>query len=397
MTTILLDHFNTGSSLLGHAPDIRPAAEVWATQGADMNIASGLAFANLTSGKSNLLTFDTPVDAPGGGFVFSTELTCTTSNALNRASVTLRFQTDIGNPTGVVYAFLGLNANGSTLDATFSTDIGIDDTFTVTGLVATEYRLRVVCTPTIMEFYLNDVLRHSFPISAPLPKLLSVLASAAATASNNAAIDYVWIEGNDFVVVPVPAPAFEAIPQVLSTILVVTTALPTTMALAAIQSIVDVNSLTPLFLVPGTTWVVNSETGGSSSYSNFPFNSYSTIGGKAYGLKDDGLYLLNADQDDSGPVIGTIDLGRTHFGRTEKTRVTEGYRGGIGTLYLRMTADGKTVTYRSNRIDRGTKHRFVPGKGLTANWVSFKLLNAEDADFELKTVEFNVVKLTRRI
>jgi len=171
-------------------------------------------------------------------------------------------------------------------------------------------------------------------------------------------------------------------------------------ASAAFLNFIKIGAVGPPFSNPGAVWVVNAETSASSTYSEFPFNSFAKIGDGYFGLKEGGLYRLDADQDDSGPVIGTIDFGRLNFGSTEESRVTDVYVGVStqGKMYLKVTADGKTYTYASTRANKElTSQRFVPGKGIKANWLGFQLVNADEADFELKTIEFAVVKMTRRI
>ena len=41
--------------------------------------------------------------------------------------------------------------------------------------------------------------------------------------------------------------------------------------------------------------------------------------------------------------------------------------------------------------------RIDTGKGLRANWLEFELYNADGEDFELASVEFAAVPLSRRI
>lgn len=79
------------------------------------------------------------------------------------------------------------------------------------------------------------------------------------------------------------------------------------------------------------TWVITGLTFEPSIYSNFDFNSYSNHHGKCYGLKDDGLYLLEGDTDD-GQVIHTgVNLGANNFGKDGHNRLRSiqlGYRDG---------------------------------------------------------------------
>lgn len=79
------------------------------------------------------------------------------------------------------------------------------------------------------------------------------------------------------------------------------------------------------------TWVITGLTFEPSIYSGFDFNSYSVHQGKCYGLKDDGLYLLEGDTDD-GQVIHTgVNLGANNFGKDGHNRLRSlqfGYRDG---------------------------------------------------------------------
>ena len=173
-----------------------------------------------------------------------------------------------------------------------------------------------------------------------------------------------------------------------------------TIADALMTTAVAIGADSPLFSEPGTVWVVNAQTNASSTYANYEFNSYARINGKYFGLRADGLYSLDAAADGLVPVVGTVDFGQQVFGDTAQARVHDVYIGvsTVGTMYLRVTANGQTYTYRSNRSNKNmTVQRVVPGKGIKANWLGFQLLNSEDADFELKTIQFNAVKLTRRI
>jgi hypothetical protein len=109
------------------------------------------------------------------------------------------------------------------------------------------------------------------------------------------------------------------------------------------------------------TWVITGTTFEPSIYSGFDFNSYAFYRGKAYGLKDDGLYLLEGDTDDGNVIHSGIDIGEKGFKGTSKkkvrsirviddsldlnAKVTDGTRDG----YYTFNSNGKTTVSRNIR------------------------------------------------
>lgn len=159
-------------------------------------------------------------------------------------------------------------------------------------------------------------------------------------------------------------------------------------------------SATPPFEDPGNVWVVNDDTGAISTYVGFPFNSYARIGDAYYGLKSDGLYLLEGDTDDSAVIRASLDFGQLDFGTTAFKRVTDVYVGMTSTnkLLLKVTADGKSYVYQQQRSSTvSAAQRFVPGKGLQGMVLAFELYNLDNTDFELSSIEFTAIPLSRRI
>ena len=152
--------------------------------------------------------------------------------------------------------------------------------------------------------------------------------------------------------------------------------------------------------IPSEVWVLNAETMGATRYEGFEFNSYAKIGNSYYGCAADGLYLLEGDTDAGDPVRAMVSFGKQDFGTTTLKRISNAYVGlrSDGKLFLKVTAEGSDYLYAARDYDENLKvQRFDIGKGLCANYIEFELYNEDGNDFELASVEFAAVPVSRRI
>ena len=159
-------------------------------------------------------------------------------------------------------------------------------------------------------------------------------------------------------------------------------------------------SLQALLDTPTDVWVMNLETGGFTRYEGFDFTSFAKVGGAYYGCKPDGIYALDGDTDAGEPIRAMVSFGKQNFGTSASKRVTNAYVGasGAGRLFLKVLAEGQEYTYAQRSYDEHIQtQRFDIGKGLRVNWLEFELYNADGEDFELASVEFAAVPLSRRI
>lgn len=148
------------------------------------------------------------------------------------------------------------------------------------------------------------------------------------------------------------------------------------------------------------TWVVNLDSLGSTSYDNYAFNSYARLGENYYGASDSGLTLLDGETDNGAPIQAAMSLGRPDFGTSTKSTIEAVYVGmaGDGNLVLKVIAEGQAYLYRTRSYsDQMQQQRFTTGKGLRTNYLELELYNENGADFEIDTLEFHLVDLTRRI
>lgn len=148
-------------------------------------------------------------------------------------------------------------------------------------------------------------------------------------------------------------------------------------------------------------WSLDWATGDSTAYEGFEFNSFAKIGSSYFGAKRDGVYLLDGDSDAGEPIRASIHFGAHDFGSSVHKRVPNVYAGvsASGQLLLRVSVDGGSdYLYAARRVDAARKMtRFDLGRGLRGTYYTFELFNEEGADFDLDSIEFLPVALTRRI
>lgn len=150
----------------------------------------------------------------------------------------------------------------------------------------------------------------------------------------------------------------------------------------------------------GDTWVVNAESMGSTRYEGFDFNSYAKIGDSYFGCRADGIYQLDGDTDAGDPIRAMVSFGKQDFGTSMLKRITNAYIGvsSAGRMFLRVIAEGQEYTYAARSADESLQvQRIDTGKGLRVNYLEFELYNEDGNDFELASVEFAVLPMSRRI
>lgn len=147
-------------------------------------------------------------------------------------------------------------------------------------------------------------------------------------------------------------------------------------------------------------WVVNLNTGATAQYDNFGFNSFFEYEGDYYGVADDGIYKLDGEDDNGADIDALVDPGKSNLGSAQKKSVINVYAGvsSSGKMLLKVDADGQEYTYeaRSNSEDL-KNHRFDVGRGLTGNYYDFTVMNQNGEDFDLESVVFEPVILSRKI
>ena len=154
----------------------------------------------------------------------------------------------------------------------------------------------------------------------------------------------------------------------------------------------------PVLLEDGHAWTVNTDTNATTRYENYSFNSFATVGLRQFGVRKDGVYLLQGATDAGQAIESGVALGNHDFGTQALKHIEAVYAGvsASGQLFLRV-GDGKSqYTYKARRVDADMRvQRFDPGRGLRANYFTFDLVS--EGDFELDSVTFAVAATKRRI
>lgn len=153
-------------------------------------------------------------------------------------------------------------------------------------------------------------------------------------------------------------------------------------------------------------WVVNTESAGTSTYRNYPFNSFASLGGRYYGATSQGLFLLEGEDDDGEAIDARIRLGLHDMNTRKLKRLPEAYIGykSDGNLILRViVADDQTgekvaleYLMRPRAAPALRESRFITGRGVKAVDWDFEIENIDGADFDLAEVEFHPLIMDRR-
>lgn len=148
-------------------------------------------------------------------------------------------------------------------------------------------------------------------------------------------------------------------------------------------------------------WVVDWEDLSSVVYEQYAFNSFAKIGDQYFGAKADGVYLLEGATDAGQAIRSKVHFGRHDFGTRAQKQMPYVYAGisGSGDMVLRVQVDkGAVYTYTARAMAQDQKvQRFDLGMGLRGSYYEFELCNVNGADFDLDSIEFHPVMLSRKI
>lgn len=148
-------------------------------------------------------------------------------------------------------------------------------------------------------------------------------------------------------------------------------------------------------------WAATEQGGMVTRYSGYNFQSFAEINGKHYGVRADGLFLLEGTDDADVPISAELAFGGTDFGSAalkHLPNVYVGVKATDGRLFLKVETSQGEFTYEARRADeRMATQRFDLGRGLRDNWFDFTLIAEDVTAFELDNIEFKPVTSKRRI
>lgn len=154
-----------------------------------------------------------------------------------------------------------------------------------------------------------------------------------------------------------------------------------------------------------SAWVMNMDSLGVTQYQNYGFNSFAKFNRFYYGAREDGLYLLDGDTDDGTPIQAWIKTGLSNFGTGLVKRMPAfyiGYTADNGmVLKVTVTNAGEKTEHwyklTPRQADSTREDRATVGKGLASVYWQWELHNIDGGDFEIDTMRFWPMVLTRRV
>lgn len=149
-------------------------------------------------------------------------------------------------------------------------------------------------------------------------------------------------------------------------------------------------------------WSVNKDTGGSTAYEQYPFNSFACIGGRYFGAAPGGIFELVGDTDDGEQAIdAVVNLGKRDFGSGQLKGITNAYLNVSSPEKMQVrvtTPEGAQYTYEArSSADHMRTQRVDFGRGLRAHYLGLEIMNTNGCEFDLEAAEFLVAEMKRRI
>lgn len=173
-----------------------------------------------------------------------------------------------------------------------------------------------------------------------------------------------------------------------------------TALVAMLTELFDTADFSIRFSLPGSDgelhigYAINLRTGGATTYNNFPFTGFATVGGIDFAVSEDGLYRLDGEDDDGAPIRARMRTGLTDYGNATLKHTPN--------VYVTLRTDGalllKAITTDKGRKKENwyrltprqtpepTENRFSIAKGLSGVYWGFEITNVDGSDFELDTI-----------
>ena len=163
---------------------------------------------------------------------------------------------------------------------------------------------------------------------------------------------------------------------------------------------------------PAVAWLMNTESGAASWYSNFDFSDVAQVGDTVFAVGPDGLFTLAGSTDAGDPIDAAVQYGFTDFGGFDnqgnpkpsepKKRVTDFWFGytSDGDVSVAVETFGEspyTYTMPARTADSPRNNRVRPGKGLNARYWRVTLSNTDGCAVTVHSVSADVVQTSRRL
>lgn len=141
-------------------------------------------------------------------------------------------------------------------------------------------------------------------------------------------------------------------------------------------------------------YVMNLENAAVTKYLNYAFDNIVNFGNKFYGIKSDGVYLLEGDTDNGTSIPATIELPPTDFGSAIKKRVSDYYIDSSNTTVITPNVDGSDIgPYTAVFTGRKTQ----TGRGAKGRYWGLKVENSSGGAMNINSIEIQSSITSRRV
>lgn len=140
-------------------------------------------------------------------------------------------------------------------------------------------------------------------------------------------------------------------------------------------------------------YVMNRRTETMSRYTNYGFDHIVYFAGRYYGVKADGIYLLEGDTDAGTSINARVKTSKLDFGTMSHKRVSYGYIGNAADIDVTLSVDGvQQGVYRS---EHGAKRVKLP-RGAKGRYSEIEIANVNGNRLSINGVELIAEILSRR-
>ena len=141
------------------------------------------------------------------------------------------------------------------------------------------------------------------------------------------------------------------------------------------------------------TFTTNLETGATSEYTKYEFNSLSD----GIGASSAGIYDLASSTGDGANIDVLLELGKSDFGKIAFKRVTDSYLGvsSDGNLKLTVTTESGAESYTLSPSTSLETVKSNLARGHKGRWWSIKVENVDGSSIELESIEVLIQTLSR--
>jgi hypothetical protein len=148
-------------------------------------------------------------------------------------------------------------------------------------------------------------------------------------------------------------------------------------------------------------WSYNLSLEAASFYENFKFNSFAKLGKNYYGMNEDGIHLLNGDDDDGAEIDVSVKTGKSDYGDISLKTIPVIFAGAQSDKEMLLTASVDSYPdYTYQFIGRPgdiSAIRVKLGRGLKGRYWQFELRNKDGADFNMDELDIPEIATNRRV